>query len=62
MDVGIEPSKRQAREDILNGAISMNGERVDDINMDVTIDKSFDGRFIIIRKGKKSYSLVKLGE
>lgn len=62
VDVGIEPSKRQAREDIVNGAISMNGERVDDVNMDVTMDKTFDGRFIIIRKGKKSYSLVKLGE
>lgn len=30
--------------------------------MTVTVDDSFDGRFIIIRKGKKSYSLVKLGE
>ncbi|WP_396022324.1 hypothetical protein, partial [Bacillus cereus group sp. BfR-BA-01408] len=24
-------------------------------------ENSFDGRFIIIRKGKKNYSLVKLG-
>ncbi|NBJ69389.1 MULTISPECIES: tyrosine--tRNA ligase [Clostridia] len=60
VDLGIEPSKRQAREDINNGAISMNGERVNDVNMDVTADNSFDGRFIIIRKGKKNYSLVKL--
>jgi len=60
VDVGIEPSKRQAREDILNGAISLNSERVTDVNMDVTVDNSFDGRFIIIRKGKKNYSLVKL--
>lgn len=28
VDLGIEPSKRQAREDIANGAISMNGEKV----------------------------------
>lgn len=60
VDLGIEPSKRQAREDIANGAITMNGERVNDVNMDVTPDNSFDGRFIIIRKGKKTYSLVKL--
>lgn len=60
VDLGIEPSKRQAREDIANGAITMNGERVNDVNMDVTADNSFDGRFIIIRKGKKTYSLVKL--
>lgn len=62
VDLGIEPSKRQAREDITNGAISMNGEKVTDLEMTVTVDNSFDGRFIIIRKGKKSYSLVKLGE
>lgn len=60
--LGIEPSKRQAREDITNGAISMNGERVRDLDMIVTADHSFDGRFIIIRKGKKNYSLVKLVE
>lgn len=60
VDLGIEPSKRQAREDITKGAISMNGERVQDIEMNVTVDNSFDGRFIIIRKGKKNYSLVKL--
>ena len=28
VELGIEPSKRQAREDITNGAISMNGEKV----------------------------------
>ncbi|PFR51874.1 tyrosine--tRNA ligase [Bacillus cereus] len=62
VDLGIEPSRRQAREDINNGAISMNGEKVTDVGTDVTIENSFDGRFIIIRKGKKNYSLVKLGE
>lgn len=61
VDLGIEPSRRQAREDITNGAISMNGEKVTDVGTDVTIENSFDGRFIIIRKGKKNYSLVKLG-
>ncbi|WP_020062204.1 tyrosine--tRNA ligase [Bacillus sp. 123MFChir2] len=61
VDLGIEPSKRQAREDINNGAILMNGDKVTDVNTDVTVENSFDGRFIIIRKGKKKYSLVKLG-
>lgn len=62
VDLGIEPSRRQAREDINNGAILMNGDKVTDVNIDVTVENSFDGRFIIIRKGKKNYSLVKLGE
>ncbi|ENQ3105012.1 tyrosine--tRNA ligase [Bacillus cereus] len=62
VDLGIEPSRRQAREDINNGAILMNGDKVTDVSTDVTVENSFDGRFIIIRKGKKNYSLVKLGE
>ena len=50
----IEPSRRQAREDINNGAISMNGEKVTDVGTDVTVENSFDGRFIIIRKGRRT--------
>lgn len=60
VDLGIEPSKRQAREDITKGAISMNGERVGELELDVTAEHAIGGRFIIIRKGKKNYSLVKL--
>jgi tyrosyl-tRNA synthetase len=60
VDLGIEPSKRQAREDITNGAISMNGERVTDLTLEVSEGQAIGGRFIIIRKGKKNYSLVKM--
>ncbi|SFE49245.1 tyrosyl-tRNA synthetase [Paenibacillus catalpae] len=60
VDLGIEPSKRQAREDITNGAISMNGERVTDLMLEVSTEHAIGGRFIIIRKGKKNYSLVKI--
>ncbi|WHY17241.1 tyrosine--tRNA ligase [Paenibacillus sp. G2S3] len=60
VDLGIEPSKRQAREDITKGAISMNGEKVSDVALEVTASEAIGGRFIIIRKGKKNYSLVKL--
>lgn len=62
VDLGIEPSRRQAREDINNGAILMNGDKVTDVNADVKVSNSIDGKFIIIRKGKKNYTLVKLGE
>ncbi|GAB6930400.1 tyrosine--tRNA ligase [Paenibacillus sp. JCM 10914] len=60
VDLGIEPSKRQAREDITKGAISLNGERVNDLEFEVTASQAIGGRFIIIRKGKKNYSLVKM--
>jgi tyrosyl-tRNA synthetase len=60
VDLGIEPSKRQAREDITKGAISMNGERISDLAVEVSAEQAIGGRFIIIRKGKKNYSLVKM--
>ncbi|WP_407372079.1 tyrosine--tRNA ligase [Carnobacterium sp.] len=58
--VGIESSRRQAREDIKNGALSMNGEKITDVEAIVTPENSFDERFILIRKGKKKYFLIKL--
>ncbi|WNS46955.1 tyrosine--tRNA ligase [Paenibacillus sp. MMS20-IR301] len=61
VDLGIEPSKRQAREDITKGAISINGERVNELETEITAEQAIGGRFIIVRKGKKNYSLVKLG-
>lgn len=60
VELGIEPSKRQAREDVTKGAISMNGEKITDLAFNVTADQAIGGKFIIIRKGKKSYSLVRL--
>lgn len=60
IETKIEPSKRQAREDVTNGAIYINGERVQDTDFVVTSDNSFEERFIIVRKGKKKYTLVHL--
>lgn len=60
VELGIEPSKRQAREDITKGAIMLNGDKVTELDFAVTADLAIGGKFIIIRKGKKNYSLVKL--
>ncbi|WP_340026772.1 tyrosine--tRNA ligase [Paenibacillus sp. FSL K6-1096] len=60
VELGIEPSKRQAREDITKGAISINGERVNELETEITAGDAIGGKFIIVRKGKKNYSLVKL--
>lgn len=60
IETKVEPSKRQAREDITNGAIYINGDRIQDLDFEITEDISFDGRFIIVRKGKKKYTLINL--
>jgi tyrosyl-tRNA synthetase len=55
----ISPSKRQAREDIQNGAISINGDRVTDIGYELRENDKLGGKFTIIRRGKKRYHLIK---
>ena len=60
VETKIEPSKRQAREDVSNGAIYVNGERQKDTDFIVEPDSEFDGKFVIIRKGKKKYTLVRI--
>ena len=60
VDLGIEPSRRQSREDIQNGAISINGEKITDLEHIWTSEQSFEGRFVLVRRGKKKYFLVKL--
>jgi tyrosyl-tRNA synthetase len=55
---GIVSSKRQAREDLTNGAIYVNGERVQDVNKVLTKEDRVEGQFTVIRRGKKKYHLI----
>ncbi|MEH6994157.1 tyrosine--tRNA ligase [Neobacillus drentensis] len=55
----ISPSKRQAREDITNGAVTVNGERITDTAYVLQATDRIEGQFTIIRRGKKKYSLIK---
>ncbi|MEH7074732.1 tyrosine--tRNA ligase [Neobacillus drentensis] len=55
----ISPSKRQAREDIANGAVTVNGEKITDTAYALTETDRIEGQFTIIRRGKKKYTLIK---
>lgn len=55
----ISSSKRQAREDVTNGAVSINGERITDVAYTIGEEDRIDGQFTIIRRGKKKYYLIK---
>ncbi|QOR65856.1 tyrosine--tRNA ligase [Cytobacillus suaedae] len=59
VDSKISPSKRQAREDVQNGAIYLNGERVQQIDYVLTKEDRIEGQFTVIRRGKKKYYLIK---
>ncbi|HLQ40522.1 MAG TPA: tyrosine--tRNA ligase [Tetragenococcus sp.] len=56
---GIEPSKRQAREDIKNGAIYLNGQRLQDISYELQMTDKLSGKSTIIRRGKKKYFILR---
>lgn len=60
VDTNICSSKREAREFITTGAISLNGDRITDLDTIITKDNSIDNKYIIVRRGKKKYYLVNI--
>lgn len=59
VQANITPSKRQAREDIKNGAIYINGERITDLQYELSDADKIEGKYTIIRRGKKKYFLIR---
>lgn len=55
---GIEKSKRQAREDITNGAIYINGDRVQDVAYTLSDQDKLVDEYIVVRRGKKKYFVL----
>lgn len=54
---GIVASKREAREFISSGSIMINGIKITDLDFIVSKDKAIEGKYIIVRRGKKKYYL-----
>ncbi|WP_438446717.1 tyrosine--tRNA ligase [Gorillibacterium sp. sgz5001074] len=54
------PSKRQARQDVESGAVTVNGTKVTDLEAKVSGLGRIGGAHLIIRRGKKNYFLVRL--
>ncbi|MGT2819930.1 tyrosine--tRNA ligase [Streptococcus intermedius] len=55
---GVVNSKRQAREDVQNGAIYVNGERIQDLNYTLTDADKLENELTVIRRGKKKYFVL----
>ncbi|MGW8318443.1 MAG: tyrosine--tRNA ligase [Candidatus Promineifilaceae bacterium] len=56
---GISPSKRRAREDIASGAITLNDIRVREVDRTLRLADRLAGRYIVIRRGKSNYHLIR---
>ena len=52
-------SKREIREFLNSGAITINGEKVTDENLIINKDMAIENKIIIIRRGKKKYYMGK---
>jgi len=66
VDLGLCPSKGQARKDIQAGAVSVNGERLAEARALAEADflgevNAAHGAFCVLKKGKKNYGVVRLG-
>ena len=51
-------SKREAREFIQNGSISLNGEKIASLEKTITKSEGIEEKYYVVRRGKKKYYLV----
>ena len=59
ISAGVASSKREAREFLRNGAVTINGDKVTDEAAIVNKEMAIEGQFIVLRRGKKKYALAK---
>ena len=59
-ETGLASSRGDARRSLEGGGIYLNGDRPEDSQARVRREDAVEGRFLVLRKGKKSYHLVKV--
>ncbi len=59
-EASVASSKGDARRAIEGGGIYVNNERSSGVDQHVTMADALDGRFVVLRKGKKNYHLVRV--
>lgn len=60
INTGICSSRREVREFLNSGSISINGDKVTDENLVINKSMALNEKIVVIRKGKKKYYLVKI--
>jgi tyrosyl-tRNA synthetase len=59
IEAGLASSKRESREFITNNAVSVNGEKTNDLEFVVKREDAINKEFTVLRRGKKKYALVR---
>ncbi len=60
VDCGIAKSKGEARRSIQEGGINLNNNRISEVEHLTRLDALIENRYLILRKGRKHYHLVKV--
>jgi len=60
VDAGVASSKGDARRSIQGGGVYLNNIRQEDVERTVNSGDALEGQFMVLRKGKKNYTLVKV--
>ena len=56
------PSKGEARKMVQGGGVSLNKDKVSDINYEVSEKDIIDGKYILVQRGKKNYYILNITE
>ena len=60
VQANVSDSKRQAREDIQNGAIELNGNKIMEIDYTVSKKDLLFSQYIIAKRGKRDYKFIEI--
>ena len=61
VNTGICSSKREAREFVNNNSISVNGEKINDLDFIINKSVAIDNKYVVVRRGKKKYFIACFG-
>ena len=59
---GIATSRGDARRAVEGGGIYLNNVRVTEVELAISVEDFVEGRFLVLRKGKKSYHLIRMAD
>ncbi|MCR5786216.1 MAG: tyrosine--tRNA ligase [Acholeplasmatales bacterium] len=60
ISAGLAKSKRESREFITNGAVTINGDKVTDLAYTIKSSDAIGNEFVVVRRGKKLYALLQV--
>tara|TARA_B100000029_G_scaffold142311_1_gene137493 strand:+ start:187 stop:1470 length:1284 start_codon:yes stop_codon:yes gene_type:complete len=59
VDTELAKSNKMAREFIRNNAVSVNGQVVDSVDFELSFSNALEGKFFVLKRGKKLFNLAK---